>query len=106
MACFKINGPRGSRLQPEQENYSLAPGEYIVEGYVDWSCGKQIPGDPAYVDRGDVMVADGNVMLGNVVKKITTALHIPHCFRCSQRQRRWNEAGIRVQEKLKGLLGA
>ena len=106
MACFKITGPNGSRLQPEGEPYRLAPGEAIVEGFVDWACGPRIPGDPDYTDRGDVLVADGKFMVGNAVKKLTQALHIPHCFKCSQRQRRWNEAGIRAQEKLKGFLGA
>lgn len=106
MACFKITGPNGDRLQPEGTPYRLAPGEKLVEGYVNWACGPRIAGDPGYTDSGELLVADGNLMLGNVVKKVTKALHIPHCFKCSQRQRRWNEAGIKVQQKLKGLLGA
>lgn len=40
MACFLLRDPEGNeRWQAEGEVYRRKPGEFIVEGIVDWNCG-------------------------------------------------------------------
>lgn len=103
MACFLLKGPRGERWQAAERPYRLYPGEAIVPGRVKYNCGPQ---DTTYApeDNFESVWGDEGLLLGNVVKKVTTALHIKQCEPCKGRQHRWNRRGLEWQRKLKELI--
>jgi hypothetical protein len=50
MACFLLRTPEGQeRWMADNEPYRRLPGEYIVEGVVDWNCGPQPGPQPMVV---------------------------------------------------------
>lgn len=68
--------------------FRFRPGEYVVGSVGD--------------DLTSLVTSDG-IMLGNIVKKVTSALGIKQCLKCKGRQRQWNDKGLEIQEKLKGM---
>jgi|SoiMethySBSTD1v2_1073268.scaffolds.fasta_scaffold14539_7 hypothetical protein len=52
MACFLLRTPEGAeRWMAEHEAYRLQPGEFIVEGMIDWNCGPNPGPQPMVVFR-------------------------------------------------------
>ena len=90
MACFTVRGPRGERKIEEGQQYRLAPGEAIVPGLIDWACGPQIPGDPAY-NAQEELEAQG-VKWGDAVAWVTKQLGVKQCAPCKARQEILNNA--------------
>ena len=88
---------------PEDKNYTLLPGEYIVEGMIDWHCGAQADFDKA-MQLEKIWTSDG-LMVGNVIKKVTTFLRIPQCMACRGRQIAYNRRGLEIQAKIKDAIG-
>lgn len=95
MACLVLRSPTTLRLIPSADGgfrYELRPGEQIVG--ISYSCA------PQPEDNFESIVTSDGLMLGNLVKKITSTLGIKQCLRCKGRQRRLNEIGLVVQRKL------
>ena len=86
-----LRGPNGERRVMEGVVFRFLPGEVVVGSVAD--------------NLRDVITPDG-IMLGNVVKKVTTALGIKQCLKCKGRQRRLNEKGLKLQNKVKRWIGA
>lgn len=95
MACFTLRGPNGDRKMGENVQHTLQPGEAIVPGLIDWTCGGHYLGDYEHV-----FTAEG-FMLGNAIKKVTNAIGMKQCLACKGRQRAYNEKGIRIQQAIK-----
>jgi hypothetical protein len=86
------------RIAPGRDNqyrYTLQPGEQLVG--VDWACHAQA------IDNMSDMITNEGVMVGNIIKKVTNALGMKQCMACQGRQRRYNEAGLAIQQKIKEL---
>lgn len=83
-----LRGPEGDRRVRDGQVFRFKAGEYVVGSIGD--------------DLNSLITSDG-LMLGNIVKKVTTALGIRQCLKCKGRQRRLNDAGINFQAKIKGL---
>ena len=98
MACLFIKGPHTFRIITQDTNggfrYSLQPGEVAAVRPCKFSK------DEAS-DLESIFTSDG-LMLGNLVKKVTTALHLKHCLRCTGRQIRLNQRGLELQKKWLG----
>lgn len=98
MACIKWQKPDGREYWVlENVQHVPTPGS-INTGVVDWACNER-----STDNLRDVFTEDG-FMLGNAVKKVTTALGIKQCLACAGRQRRFNQWGIEIQQKVKSLL--
>lgn len=99
MACLKVMNADGVlRMIPESPDgncYGKLPREVIVG--VDYDCGAT-PLD----DLRSLVTAEG-VMVGNIVKAITTKLGIKQCLACKGRQRQLNIRGLNLQQKIKDL---
>lgn len=95
MACIILKGPLGERRVLEGHPYRLDAGEAIAG--VDWTCAAN-PAD----DTERVFTASG-FMVGNAIKKVTHALGMTQCMACRGRQQRYNQRGLEIQQKLKGL---
>ena len=92
MACLRVRSARGVRLIPEGSDGNVRgrlPDEVIMG--VVWDCGPR---------AGENVLTPEGLMVGNLVKKVATALGIKQCFRCKRRQQRWNAAGLKLQQKL------
>ena len=101
MACLKVTGPYGPRLiaeSPDGNVHGVRPGETIVGS--EMACGPQAIG--IQYDFDSLITPEG-LMIGNVIKKVTTALGISHCLACHQRQQRYNQKGLEIQQHIKDL---
>lgn len=98
MACFTLRGPNGDRKVAENENYRLSPGEAIVPGLIDWNCDGH-----NHSNDLESIISDEGFMLGNAIKKVTHAVGITQCMKCKGRQRRYNDAGLVIQQKIKDI---
>ena len=95
MACLKVMSVRGLRVIPEAPDgncYGKLLDEVIVG--VDFNCA----GNP--VDDLNSIFTDEGLMIGNLVKKVTTAIGIKQCLSCRGRQQRLNLKGLELQRKL------
>jgi hypothetical protein len=96
MACFTLRDRNGNeRKIGENVAYVKYNGEEIVPGLIDWTCAGHY-----LQDYKHVFTKEG-FMLGNAIKKVTSALGIRQCMACKGRQRDYNEKGIAIQRKLK-----
>ena len=98
MACLFIKGPRSLRVITQDTNggfrYSLQPGEVAVVRPCKFSQ------DEAQ-DLESIWTSDG-IMIGNIIKKVTTALGIKQCLACKGRQRALNRKGLEIQKRWLG----
>lgn len=99
MACIEITNNTHTQLIPEGKAY---PAGWHFTGKIAWDCGSLQPGDAAQ-DFDSLLTSEG-IMVGNIIKKVTSALGIKQCMACKGRQRRYNEKGLAIQRKLKDLL--
>jgi len=93
MACIILKGPFGERRVLENQPYRLGTDESIAG--VDWTCAA----NPA--DNMNDLVTDDGFMVGNAIKKVTTALGMTQCMACRGRQQRYNQRGLELQQKVK-----
>lgn len=93
MKKIKLISAAGERWVAEGLPFRFLPGEVIAED-----------------DRGNAITTTNNfkdlitpegVMIGNVVKRITSALGIKQCMKCRRRQERFNDRGLAIQQKIK-----
>lgn len=97
MACLKVQGPNYQRLIPEDHDGNVRgvmPHETVIGA--EMNCG---PHDIDY-DYESVITPAG-FMIGNAIKKVTNAVGIKQCMSCKGRQRKYNDVGIEVQQKVK-----
>ena len=98
MACLFIKGVNTFRIITQDTNggfrYSLQEGEVAVVRPCKFS--RDEAGD-----LDSIWSSDG-LMIGNLVKKVTAALHLKHCLRCTGRQIRLNQRGLELQKKWLG----
>ena len=92
-----LKGPLGERWIKEGENFRFLPGEMVVE---DEKGNSIIRGGSFNLQ--DSFTRDG-LLIGNVIKNITSALGIKTCLKCKQRQLRYNQRGLKLQAKIKRL---
>jgi len=52
-------------------------------------------------DNFNDIITDQGILVGNVIKKVTSALGIKQCLKCKGRQRRYNEKGLELQQKVR-----
>lgn len=100
MACLKVIGRDGIiRVVPEDKdlNVRTLPGDTILG--VEMTCGPVLPSD----DLKSLVTEDG-LMVGNIIKAVTTKLGIKQCLACKGRQRRYNERGLEIQKKVRNAL--
>ena len=86
-----LRGPDGDRRVMDGEVFRFKPGEYVVGSVA--------------ANLQDAMTSDG-IMVGNIIKKVTTALGIKQCLKCKGRQIRYNEKGLEIQQKVKRWFNA
>ena len=93
MACLRVKSARGVRLIPEgpDGNVRGRMADEVIMGVV-WDCGPHPITEKVFTQDG--------LMVGNLIKKVTTALGIKQCFKCKRRQQRWNAKGLAIQKKL------
>ena len=98
MACLFIKGANTFRIITQDNNggfrYSLTEGEVAVVRPCKFS--KDEAGD-----LDSIWSSDG-LMIGNLIKKVTTVLHIKHCLRCTGRQVQLNKRGLELQKRWLG----
>lgn len=97
MACVKWKIGETTYWASTDVPYSHPRGA-VNTGEILWDCGSQVN----QVNLTDVFTDDG-FMVGNAIKKITSALGMTQCLSCSQRQQKYNRAGLAIQQKLKDL---
>lgn len=96
MACIIVKYPNGSfRRFADGVARKFIPGEEIIG--VDNNC------DVKACDDLNSIFTDDGFMLGNAIKKVTSALGIKQCLSCRGRQRAYNDKGLEIQQKIKGL---
>jgi hypothetical protein len=88
MACFTLRGPNGDRKVEENTSYTLQVGEAIVPGLIDWGCGPQLPGDPAYNMQQEL--AERGVQWGDAIAWVTKKIGMKQCAPCKARQEIFN----------------
>jgi hypothetical protein len=96
MACLKVISARGIRVLAEGRDGNIRgklPDERILG--VDFRCNAQ-----SQDDLTSLITEDG-IMVGNVIKAVTTALGIKQCLACKGRQRAYNQRGLDLQRKVK-----
>lgn len=99
MACLKVQGPNYIRLiaeGPDGNVRGMRPNEVILGSVM--GCG---PNSVSY-DLDSLITPDG-LMIGNIIKKVTSAVGIKQCLRCKGRQQRYNQKGIELQQRVKDL---
>lgn len=92
MACFTLRGPNGDRKIPEGETYRMEPGEAIIEGLIDWSCGPQ--GSPGSYDATLALLSELDAKLGKhggdwlraFFGPVAIVLGKTHCMSCDVRR--------------------
>ena len=98
MACLFIKGPHTFRIITSDTNggfrYSLTEGEVAVVRPCKFSRDEDS-------DLDSIWSSDG-LMVGNLIKKVTTALHFKHCLKCTGRQIRLNQRGLELQKRWLG----
>lgn len=98
MPCLFIKGPQSLRVITQDENggfrYSLQPDEIAVVRPCKFSDGEAS-------DLESIWSSDG-LMIGNIVKKVTSAIGIKQCLQCKGRQRAWNAKGLELQKRWLG----
>lgn len=99
MACLKVQGPLGIRILPEGPDGNIRgkSRDEVIIGPV-WDCGPRRLGDG--MDMESVFTKDG-FMVGNLIRKTTKALRLNHCFKCTGRQRHYNQKGLEIQQTVK-----
>lgn len=95
MACIILKGPLGERRVQENQPYRLGSDEAIAG--VDWNCAAQS------LDNLDSIFSKDGVLVGNLVKKVASALGFKQCLACKGRQQRWNATGLELQQKVKDI---
>lgn len=98
MPCLFIKGAHSLRVITQDENggfrYSLREGEVAVVRPCKFSDGEA-------ADLDSIWSSDG-LMIGNLVKKVTTAIGIKQCLQCKGRQQSWNSKGLELQKRWLG----
>ena len=94
-----LKGPLGERWIKEGENFRFLPGEVVAE---DEKGNSIIRGGSFNLQ--DSFTGDG-LLIGNVIKKVATSLGIKQCLKCKQRQLRYNQKGLEIQQKIKKVIG-
>lgn len=90
--------PAGQRWIAEGEPFRFLENEKVAED----EKGNSIIDFGAADNFKDIIVKEG-LLIGNVIKKVTSALGIKQCMKCQKRQLRYNEKGLEIQEKIKGF---
>lgn len=98
-----LKGPLGERWIKEGENFRFLPGEVVAE---DEKGNSIIRGGSFNLQDNlqDSFTGDG-LLIGNVIKNLTSALGIRQCLKCKQRQLRYNQKGLEIQQKIKKVIG-
>lgn len=99
--CLYIKGPTRLAVMTELPEggfrYKLAEGEVAVVR----PCSFGFPLQEEWT-TSQLMTSEGYILVGNLIKQLTTKLGIKHCLKCRGRQYRYNRAGIEFQKKLLG----
>lgn len=96
MACIIVKYPNGSfRRFGDGVARKFVVGEEIIG--IDNHC------DPSPSDDLNSLFTEDGFMVGNAIKKVTTALGIKQCLTCKGRQRAYNAKGVEIQNKIKAL---
>ena len=99
MACLRVRSERGIRLIPESPDgnvHGMLPDE-VIAGVV-MECGPTL-----IIDNLDALVTPEGLMVGNIIKRVTSAVGIKQCLACKGRQRDLNQRGLAIQQKIKDL---
>ena len=93
MKKIKLISEAGERWIIEGLPFRFLPGERIAED----ANGNAITTTNNFKD----LVTPEGIMIGNVIKTITSALGIKQCMKCKRRQERFNDRGLEIQAKVK-----
>ena len=95
MACLGITNGTVIRIIPENTPYSA---EWRFTGKIYREC------SPESLDNvRDIFTSEG-LMVGNLIKKVTSAIGIKQCLACKGRQQAYNQRGLAIQHKIRNLI--